>query len=191
MGVDVAVIRSQRNPKSPGRAALLLLQAGRGDALDDLALSDSVDDEDGDDGDRRACHKQGEVRGVLAVEEVYRQGHRVVVDGVQEDQRPEEVVPLEQEREDAEGRQGRLYERNYDPPVDRPAVRPVHDRRLLQVYGEALDELPEQKDAEGVEQGVGDYEREERVDQAQALDYYVKGDDRDLLGDHQRRQKQD
>src|SRR5215208_6406809 len=189
------VLVDQRVPKVrvdvAGVCSQLLLHAGRGDALDDVALSDDVDDEDGDDRDRRAGHEQGEVRGVLAAEEVYGQGHRIVVDAVQEDQRPEEVVPLEQEREDAEGGQGRPYEREYDPPVDRPAVGAVHDRRLLQVHGEALDELPEQEDAEGIEQSVGDDEREERVDQAEVLDDYVEGDDRDLLRDHQGGQKQD
>src|SRR5215212_10634490 len=142
--VDVAGVCSQ-----------LLLHAGRGDAFDDVALPDDVDDQHGDDGDRRSGHEQSEVRGVLAAEEVYGQGHRVVVDAVQEDQWPEEVVPLEQEREDAEGRQGRSYKREYDPPVDRPAIGAVHYRRLLQVHGEALDELPEQEDTESVEKRIG------------------------------------
>src|SRR6476660_2675387 len=95
---------------------LPLLEAGGGDALDEALLEDEEDHEDRDDDDGRSSEEQPVVRAVLTGR-VEGEGHGegVVVLGLRDDERPQEVVPAAEEGEDPERREGGAAERQDDP----------------------------------------------------------------------------
>src|SRR6478609_2435888 len=126
-----------------------LLDAGGGDALDEPALEGEEDQEDRHDDDRGPGEEQAVVRGVLALGE-QRKGDRegVGVLGLGDDERPEEVVPAGEERQDAQRRECGTAERQDDAPEDPQLSGPVDPSRVEQVPWQALDVLPHQEHAE-------------------------------------------
>ena len=112
-------------------------------------------------------------------------GKRLHVLVEDDEERPEEVVPVEGEH-DHRGRDHRsARERKGDAPEEPERPRPVHPRRLLELGREPQKELPEDVDAEH----VGDGGEDEGLVAARPADLDEReqhGDDGDLDRDHQR-----
>ena len=101
------------------------------------------------------------------------------------DQRPHEVVPAGEEREDRERREHRGQHRHDDRQEDAPLARAVDARGLQQVIGDAARELAHEEDAEDRR-----HQRHDRagigVDQAERLEHQEQRQHRDLARDHER-----
>src|SRR5450759_1476633 len=80
------------------------LDAGRGDAFDEPALEDEEDDQDGHNHNGLPGHEHAVVGYELLIVGKQRQRHRqrVVVLGLGDHERPQEVVPAAEEGEDPE-----------------------------------------------------------------------------------------
>ena len=89
-----------------------------------------------------------EVLGVLALERGQPERQGGVLVRVDRDQRPEQVVPHQQEGERRQGRQRRLGQRQRDVEQDAEARAAVDPRRLLDLARQVDEELAHQEDAE-------------------------------------------
>ncbi len=110
---------------------------------------------------------------------------------VQVDQRREEIVPRPDEREDRGGRQHRHRQRQHDLPVDPPRPAAVHHRGLVEFARDAAEELHHQEDEERVRrQELRHDQRQDGVDPAEVQEQHVLGNQRDVVGQHERAQHQ-
>ena len=157
-----------------------------GDALDEVALQEYEQKEDW--GDHQYCSGEQDavVRGVLAgrVEgQGYRQ--RVLLLGLGRDQRPQEVVPGGQEREDGQRRQRRstLGQDNLEEYAQLAGT--VDPRGLHQRVGDSGDELSHQEDSDGLTQERQD-ERRIGVRESHVRDDHEQRDERGHAWNHER-----
>src|ERR1700730_6298989 len=112
---------------------VLCFQASHGDSLDNMALRENIDDQEGEDRDNRASHHQCPLRGILSAELVEHQRHGKVRRRIEHDQRPEKVVPQAYKGENTQSREWSSQQRQYDLPENCPAIRSIHNGRLLQL----------------------------------------------------------
>src|SRR2546429_9098940 len=143
-----APFASYRSPcfVSPGRRRSSL--DGSGDRLDEPALADEKYEQHRHRGQDGAGHDLRPVGYVFPLErgEAHLHGERTT--RRDRDQRPEEIVPRVDERDDAEGGQGRPRERQHDLPEDLEAAASVDAPGLLELSGERLEERVHEVDAQ-------------------------------------------
>src|SRR5712691_4953301 len=130
-------------------SAWLTFQPRQDDPTDEVTLSEKEQRHAGHDHDDRAGHQQV----VLWLAGLHGDGLKVAHpqrDGellwrVQEDERLDEGVPVEQEREDRNGRDRRATQRYQDVPQDLQRVGPVDLGRLVKVARDGHEELAHQE----------------------------------------------
>jgi len=169
--------------------AVLCLQASHGDSSDNMALCKNIDDQQREDRANRAGNHQCPLRGILSAELVEHQRHSKVRRRIEHDQRPEKVVPQAYEGENTQSREWSSQQRQYDTPENCPAIRSIHNCRLLQFNRKAQDKLPQEEDAEGTEERGRQNQREQRIQQANLFHGEEDGNDGELEGNHHRCQE--
>src|SRR5690554_5034760 len=127
----------------------LTFHTGGGDALDEQPLEKEEEQEDW----HQAEHTHGEQAAIVAFPGTVGEGAQTQHDGVglhfaEIDQRAEEVVPGPDEGEDGSGGQHWHGKRNDDLPVDAPGRAAVHLGGLVELLGQATEELHHQEDEE-------------------------------------------
>ena len=149
-----------------------------GDALDERLLREQ------EENDHR--HHHDECRGHRQVPLDLMQGPELgepdrerpvvrVLAGVE--QRPEEVVEAEEEREQSDRRDRRLCEPEHDRVEDPHLAAAVDARRVEVLLGDREEELAQQEDRERIAEPVRKDQRPERADEVQLRPDHVDGDD--------------
>src|SRR5450755_1225312 len=82
------------------------------------------------------------------------------------EERPEEIIPGEDEMEEGRDDQDRGAERDDDPPEDAPFAAPVDPGGLAELLGNGPEELAHQEDVEGASEPRGQPQREQGPDHA-------------------------
>src|SRR5215472_5740330 len=174
--------------RQPGRRRSSL--DGAGDRLDEPALPEKENEQHRHGGQGGGGRDGRPVGYVFTLErgEAHLHGERMT--GRDRDQRPEQVVPRVDERDDAECGQGRLRERQHDLPEDLEAAAAVDTPRLLELSRERLEERVHEVDAERGGELRQD-ERPERVDEPDVMEDHESRDHRQLNRDEGRREHQD
>src|SRR5256885_574969 len=116
------------------------LQAGERDTVEDPSLEDHQDDEYRYHREGGAGHDVVRAPRLLGGELLQRDRQCVESLVVEDDQRPEQVVPVEDEAGDGDHGEYRLGQRYDHPPEDLPPPRAGEQRRLLQLPGEGAGE---------------------------------------------------
>jgi hypothetical protein len=143
---------------------------------------------------------------IIGSDDVQRQAqrHGVELGAVDDDQRPEEVLPRVHEGEDSGRGERGPRERQDDLPVDLELGRSVDPRRVEQLVRDREHVLPQEEDPERAH-GAGEDEPVVRVEppvaalapdvvaaeERHVLDHQVRRDERDLAGDHHRGEEED
>src|SRR5690348_2238721 len=132
--------------RQPGRRRSAL--DGPGDRLHEPALADEKHEQNRHRGQDGAGHDLRPVGYVLTLErgEAHLHGERTA--RRDRDQRPEQIVPCVDERDDPEGGQGRPREREHDLPEDLQSAATVDAPGLLELPGERLEERVHEVDAQ-------------------------------------------
>src|SRR6266540_2473720 len=134
-------------------------------AADDVALEHEREHDHRQDRDRRQRADLTPQDLVPADEVGERDGQRPNVRARQEE-REQELVPREDEREQGARHHPRQGQPQRDPGERLPAARPVDERRLLEIARQVIEEtLHEPDDERDVERQVGDDQRPIRVQQ--------------------------
>src|SRR3954447_15709696 len=114
------------------------------DALDERSLGEQEDHDDRDHEDDRRCHREVPLHVVEPAEVGQRDGQRPVVLALTDvGERPEEVVPAEQEAEQRRGRDRWSRERNEDTQQDLQLAGAVDARGVGVLLGNRQEELAE------------------------------------------------
>ena len=159
-----------------------------GNALDDVALRQGEDDEQGSDDEDRGRHHRTPPCIPLLIEEVresHSQGPHQL--GVGDDERPEIVVPPVDDEDERHGGQHRARERQHDVPEQAQVPTAIHLGGVQHLTRQAEKALPHQERAEG-RRCAGKHDPLVGVDPALPKDIgerEVVRQDGDLLGDHQ------
>ena len=156
-----------------------------GHTLDEAPLGEHEQKENRDD-NQSACRHElvpGRVAGA-ALEELEAEGERELVLVGQVDQRADEVIPHRQAVEQGDDREGRLAQRQDDPPEAAPARAAVEHGGLFQLLGNAEEELPQQEDVERAAEPRRHPQRLERADPAEVFEEHVRRHHDDGEGDH-------
>src|SRR5215475_13925788 len=163
--------------RQPGRRRSAL--DGSRDRLHEPALADEEHEQYRHRGHDGTGHDLRPVGYVLTLErrEAHLHGERTA--RCDRDQRPEQIVPRVDERDDAEGGQSWPREREHDLPEDLQAAAAIDAPRLLQLPRERLEERVHEVDAQRGRQ-LGHDERPERVDEPDAVEDHEGGDHRQL-----------
>ncbi|CAI7674319.1 unnamed protein product, partial [Penicillium discolor] len=165
--------------------------SGHRDALNQVLLQHDHEQGGGDHRDDGGGHLQVPAGAGEAGEARQTDGQRavrVVVDG--DDEGPEVAVPEREEGEDREHGDRGLRQRQDDLQERPDGTRAVDAGRLLQLVGDAAEELPHQERAEGAER-EGQDERLIGVDPVEPLHDLEHRDDEHLGGHHQRGEEED
>lgn len=131
IGLGIAALSYGRRTRPACRGCVLLADRAREHAGDEAPLQRDVRDHDGRGDDHRGRREEGEVGGVLALEErqAERRGAEVLV-ARHHHQGEEELVPRPHEDEHDHRGQGRAAHRQQYAPQGRPARRTVEPRGL-------------------------------------------------------------
>src|SRR5687768_17320352 len=143
---------SPSRPSSPSPA----VEPGGADTLDQVALEEDEHREDRHQ--RQGGHREdgapvGDGRRVGEGAQGDRDGVEAGV--VEVDQRVQEVAPGEVEGEDGGGHQGRRDQRHDDPEEDAELAAAVDGGGVVQLAGDAADELHDHEDEEGLAADAG------------------------------------
>src|SRR5260221_7246298 len=147
------------------------LEAAGRDALHEVALHGEEQEEARQAEQRRRGHGYGKAFELRVAPDHRREGgdadrQRLHVLVESDEQRPQEVVPVQGEDDDRCGNDRGPGERQRDAPEDQPITRAVGDRRLLELAREAEIELSEDVDAED----IGDGRQDQRLVGARPAD---------------------
>ncbi len=130
------------------------------------------------------------------VADVVGQGHRqrLQVRVLRHQERPQELVPRPDEREQRRGEQGRTRQGQRDRPQDPQLARAVEARRREQLLGQRQEELPEDEDRGRVDRERHDHPEVGVRQPVAAHDHHVDRDDQqlerhDLHQQHRREQR--
>ena len=134
--------------------------------------------------DHRAGHDDAEVGRVRPLQHGQPGLQGELLGAQQHVDRPEEVVPVGQEAQDRERGDGRARERQDDLQEDPEIPGPVDARRLLDLLGQADEELAQEEDPERAGRS-GHRHRPQRVEPPEALHDQVVRDEED----HRRHQQ--
>src|SRR5437870_11132665 len=174
--------------------ATLARDGARGEAFDHIALEVGVEGYHGQRRQDGRSHQLAPQEDVAEHQVVQADGDRLELGVVHEDERVEELVPGEREREER-GRQDAGRREREDHARERTEPRrAVHHRRLFEVAGDRPEEAHQEPGAErDRERRVRDEQCPEAVDQVKALQDRVERDEeqgrRDEVHDeHSRRQ---
>src|SRR5690606_6749145 len=115
------------------------------DTPHERALERDEDDDDGNQRDQRGREYQAPLAGVLALEESQGDGQRPESRVVDDRQRPGELVPVAEEREDHRGPHGGTGERQDHAQERREPAGAVHVGGLLDRAGDTLKEPSQQE----------------------------------------------
>src|SRR5215217_7992860 len=187
--VSAAVVRRSSRVTTPP-CLLSASETRHGYSPDEPALGEQIDDNGRDGGDGGGCHKQVPLGPVLALEVPQANDNRDRRVGVRDYQRPQQVVPVEQESEDGERSECRPREWKDDAPEATEAARTVDAGGVLQLVRDGEEELPQQEDTERRER-LGDYEALVSIHPVEFLYEDELRYDRDLGRDHERTQVQE
>src|SRR5712691_6713980 len=126
----------------------LAADPGPGDAFNEIALREKVNDDRRQDHECRTRHEQMVARASLAGELDQLHLDRADLRTRRDDERPEERVPRAQEREQAHGNQRRADEGERDRPEEAKMSGSIHARRILKLLRDRQEELAKEKDRE-------------------------------------------
>ena len=128
--------------------------------MDEGFLGEEEEDDYGDGDDGGHGHEGAPGAFVHALELLEGDGEGVLAVVLEEDERIQEVAPLEQEHEQGGGGQGGFRQRQDDAREDAELVAAVDARGRREVLRNAHEELPQQEDVEGhAEEGRHDQGR--------------------------------
>ncbi|MPL85673.1 hypothetical protein SDC9_31646 [bioreactor metagenome] len=159
------------------------------DTADDLLLEKEEYRDEGSHRHRRAGHDVVPVRACLAreIRKTHRQREHPRLRS--RDEGPEKSVPVAYEIENRQRRERRRYEGQHDGEEDHELAPPVHPRRVDEIVGNGLHELPHEKHAEGA-----DHTREHYtpvgIDPLEGSRHRIPRDDEHFRGNHQRADNQ-
>src|SRR2546425_929958 len=138
---------------------------GPGQARDVVLHEERVDEGDGDRAEQRARHQLAPEVDVAADElGDDADGHRFLLGRREEDERVDELVPRQREREDASGQDAGHGDREDDPEHRAEARRAVDPRALLQLLRDRLEVPHQEPRAERDQEGrAGQDQRPGRV----------------------------
>src|SRR4249919_649748 len=168
----------------------LTLHSSRRDGVDEVTLCEQEGEQHRHDDHHVPGHEQRPLRVVRSLErrETELEGH--VVLRLDDDERPEEVVPRVEERDHRQRCQSRAREGqddSYERAKPRAAVDP---RSLLELDRQSPEELPHEEDPERGDEVRHD-QRPQRVDEPEVLHDQEGRDHHDLERDHQRGEQDD
>src|SRR6478609_1409031 len=143
--------------------------AGALDAFDDPALEEEEHQQQRHDGDERGHEELADLHRLCGEEGRQRDLHRPRLLVAADDERPEEGVPRPDEGDRADGGDEAQRVRHDDPPEGAPVAEAVDEGRLLDLLGEAEEELPEEERRERLEE-AGHDEPLQRRDPAEGRD---------------------
>ena len=166
------------------RKWLLATHAGCHDAFDKVLLCQDIDDQDRHQCGSGGCHQHRPVGRELALEGDEPDRNRAKCVCVRDDQRPQEVVPGAQEREDAKSRQRRPHQRQRDREEDAEGAAAVDLRRVFQIVRYRQEALTHHERAEHAEH-LRHEQSLVRVDPAEILHQDERRNDRDFARHHQ------
>ncbi|KMS93475.1 hypothetical protein BVRB_031100, partial [Beta vulgaris subsp. vulgaris] len=173
-----------------GEVLLITASSPSSRCLDEQSLEEQEEQEDRHD----RQHAHGEQSAIVAFagrvgEGAQAEHDRVGLHFAEIDQRAKEVVPGPDEGEDGGGRQHGHRKRNDDLPVDAPGRAAIHLRRLIELLGQAAEELHHQEDEEAVGgEELRHHQRQEGIDPAELAEQHILRDQRHLVGQHERHQ---
>src|SRR5439155_1050042 len=156
----------------------LTIHRTRGEALHHPAVDEHVERDHGHRRDDRRRHELAPVEDVAVDQQIQTHRHRERPLVLDEDQRVQELVPRQREGEDRGGDDARRGQRQQHAHERLDPRGAVHQRGLLQLRGERLEEPDEQPRAErNRERGVGEEQRHQRVRRAQLGEHPVEWDE--------------
>src|SRR5262249_2735583 len=175
---------------SSAMAALGSSLHGPGDRLDEAALTGKEHKQHRRRRQGGAGHDGRPLGYVLTLERSQAHLHGKCAARRDRDQRPEEIVPRVDERDDSERGQGRLCERQHDLPEDLEPAAAVNAPGLLKFSRERLKERVHEVDAERGCQLRHD-QGPKRIDKPEVVEYQERRDHRELERNESRREQQD
>src|SRR5215469_1498347 len=163
---------------------------GPGDRLDEAALTGKEHKQHRRRRQGGTGHDSRPLGHVLALERSQAYLHGKGMARRDRDQRPEEIVPRVDERDDSKGGHGRPCERQHDLPENLEPAAAVNAPGLLEFPRERLKERVHEVDAERGCQLRHD-EGPERIDEPEVVEYQERRDHRELERNESGREQQD
>ncbi len=161
----------------------MLFECGRCCLVNDPALEEDIDDEDGKQSQDGCGEDESLVGDVRRLEPDDQERNGSFFWRGEDDERPEIIVPGGHESEDTEGRERRSHLREDDLAVNAKLGCAVDAGGVHKFGGHGFDELLHHEDAIRVNEGRDD-ERPERVDQAEFDDQQIVWDHDHLKWNH-------